>query len=87
MHTELSEPSALVKVKDLGDGDYFWYNEELYFVCSSPTEIHNMLHAANEVRILVACLHDESLSLIGTDIEVLPETRNLTIVMDKVKQG
>lgn len=87
MHIELSEPSGLVKVKDLGEGDYFWRNDELYFVCTLTAEINNMLDAANEARVLIACVHDESLTLVGTDIEVLSETRNLSMVIDKVKQG
>ena len=84
MEVQLKEPDLEEAVSELGEGDYFWYNEELYI--RPVVEITNTHFPGIDDVIIIFCITDESLTMISPEIKVIPETRDLIITVQKEKK-
>ena len=84
MKVQLEILETCIKIQELAEGDYFWYSDELYI--RPIIDITNTHFPGIEDVILVFCISDESLMMMSPVIKVIPETRDLTIIIDKIQQ-
>ena len=88
MYVSVEEPKTLILIEDIAEGEYFWWEDELHL---KPIFTSDFLELIKQDkmgdRVIIVGIDDDCISLMNFGTNVLRETRNICIGMDKVKQG
>ena len=88
MYISIQEPETLTLIENIKEGEYFWWDEELYLKPIFTTDLLELIKQDKiGDRVIVVGNDDDCISLMNFGTEVLVETRNLCVSLDKTKQG